>query len=136
MMDYYLIKNDAGRVCDPKKGGCGKVHEYWTRGCRPVVFTDPSRYSFFRIAVETEKGITLKADEITYSVNPSIGTAVKVSEKDLKGMNFIQAPPPEEVEKLQVSVSYPGNPVRRGGLVIPNPTVRNVKYTLGDEKWR
>lgn len=134
-MTYYLIQNDAGRVCRKEKGGCGKVHEYWTRGCRPVAFQHPERYSLFRTKVESERGITLKADEITYSVESSLGTIVKITDEEAKSLNVVGDPAPEEVEKLEFTASYPGSPVVRGsGIVVPKG--RNVSTKLGDERWR
>lgn len=134
-MTYYLIQNDAGRVCDPKKGGCGKVHEYWTRGCRPVAFQHPERYSFLVTKVESDKGITLKSDEITYSVKSSLGTVVKITDEEAKSLNVVGDPAPEEVEKLEFTASYPGNPVVRGsGIVVPKG--RKTSIQLGEERWR
>jgi hypothetical protein len=66
MADWYVIKNDKGRVCDPKKGGCGKVHEYWTHHCRPIAFDKPMEWEIFHTEQRQEKGITLVADETIF----------------------------------------------------------------------
>lgn len=114
MGKWYLIKNDRGSVCDPQRGGCGKVHEYLTHKCRPVAFDKPWEWSIFKKSVEEEVGLTLKSSTVTYLSSP-LGTVVEIAESDLVGLNVIKNPV-EELPTLSIVQSFPNFPVLRGRL--------------------
>ena len=37
---FWVVTNGPGFVCTR----CHRVHEFWTLGCRPLVFTDPEEW--------------------------------------------------------------------------------------------
>jgi hypothetical protein len=123
MADWYVIKNDKGRVCDPKKGGCGKVHEYWTHGCRPIAFDKPMEWEIFHTERRQEKGITLVSDETTFYAS-RLGPVEKITEQEALALNCIQNPP--SLLALRKSLSFPGAVTRRmaGGLQVQMNTRR------------
>lgn len=126
MADWYLIRNDRGSVCKPKGGrpGCGKVHEYWTHDCRPVAFDKPEEWEFFRKKITNDRGITLMHQDLTV-ITSSLGTVVKITEREAQELNIIKNPPSNPVV---VARSFPGVPVRRaGGIQAPRGRIsRNL----------
>jgi hypothetical protein len=105
---WWVIKNDRGAVCDPKKGGCGKVHEYWTHDCRPVAFDKPWEWEIFQVNLSEDRALTLKAmDAVT--VTSRLGTPVPITEREALDLNVIQNPPEG---RARVAKSYPGRPAR------------------------
>lgn len=105
---WWLIKNDRGDVCRPQRGGCGKVHEYWTHRCRPVAFDKPWEWEIFQKKVTRDVGVTVQAIEsVTFTC--SLGTPIPITEREASELNVIRNP--EEGFK-RVGVSLPGAPVR------------------------
>jgi hypothetical protein len=129
MVDWYLIKNDKGLVCNPKKGGCGKVHEYWTKDCRPVAFDKPLEWEIFKIEKVQDRGITLVADETTF-ITSRLGPVERITEQEAIALNCIKNPP----SLFRRSISFPSSPTRREEGGTQAFMVTDLNH--GGKKWR